>query len=268
MSSSIQPDSTSATSRHPSANAARFLDTDVHPLRLTLGTLAAVFFAEFALETVVLPLISLPPFSHSLLTALALAAAMIPVVYLYIYRPLTAKAKALDEWRRGMIESEERFRTLFENAPDALMIADPQTGRIIGANRAAAALLGRKVEQLVGLGILDTVPPDTRDMHRRYFAEHAAQGRGGPVEFDMLRSDGSRVPVELKVNKVRIGGRDALLGEFRDISARRAAESERARLVTAINQAADMIMITGASGVIQYVNPAFERVTGYSASAV
>ena len=268
MSSSGQPDSTSATLRPIPAPAAEFSGAGISPLRLTVGTLLAVFSAEFALETVVLPLISLPPFSHSLLTALALAAAMVPVAYLYIYRPLTAKAKALDEWRAGLIESEERFRTLFENAPDALMIADTATGRITGANRAAAALAGRRVEQLAGLSVLDIVPPETRDEHRRRFAQHAAQGGGGPVEFDLLRSDGSRAPVELKVTTVRIQGRDALMGEFRDISARRVAETERARLVTAISQVADMIMITSPGGVIQFGNPAFEQITGYSAAAV
>lgn len=51
---------------------------------------------------------------------------------------------------------------------------------------------------------------------------------------------------------------------FRDITREQAAEITRVRLETAIEQSADSVFITDAMGTIQYVNPAFERITGYS----
>jgi two-component system cell cycle sensor histidine kinase/response regulator CckA len=51
---------------------------------------------------------------------------------------------------------------------------------------------------------------------------------------------------------------------IRDISERKQAEADRERLLSAIAQAGEMIVITDPEGTIQYVNPAFERVTGYS----
>ncbi len=51
---------------------------------------------------------------------------------------------------------------------------------------------------------------------------------------------------------------------FRDISERKRAEAEHVRLVTAIEQSAEAVMITTTSGEIEYVNPAFSRITGYS----
>lgn len=53
-------------------------------------------------------------------------------------------------------------------------------------------------------------------------------------------------------------------GAAQDITERKAAEAERERLIMAFEQAAEIVFITDATGIIQYVNQAFERVTGYS----
>ncbi len=53
-------------------------------------------------------------------------------------------------------------------------------------------------------------------------------------------------------------------GILLDISGRKKAETLHTRLMAAIEQASETIVITDASGVIQYVNPAFERITGFS----
>jgi PAS domain S-box-containing protein len=72
--------------------------------------------------------------------------------------------------------------------------------------------------------------------------------------------------METKVEErtIDLSRSNALLTE--EIQARKQAEEERARLVTAIEQVAEGIMITDARGIIQYVNPAYERVTGHQAS--
>jgi len=57
-------------------------------------------------------------------------------------------------------------------------------------------------------------------------------------------------------------------GIISDITDRKNAEAERERLMTAIDQAAEMVVLAGPRGEIQYVNPAFERVTGYSRAEV
>ena len=54
------------------------------------------------------------------------------------------------------------------------------------------------------------------------------------------------------------------MGLIEDITDRKRMEVERDRLVMAMEQAAEMVVITDQSGAIQYVNPAFERVTGYT----
>jgi len=85
-------------------------------------------------------------------------------------------------------------------------------------------------------------------------------------EEEILHPDGTlRITLTTKLPlKDARGDVTALIGIGRDISERKRAEVERARLVAAIEQAAETIVITDAAGVILYVNPAFEKVTGYT----
>lgn len=64
------------------------------------------------------------------------------------------------------------------------------------------------------------------------------------------------------------GRMNGVIEYVRDITGRREAESERERLAAAVNQAAEATLITGTSGKIEYVNPAFEQITGFSAHEV
>lgn len=66
--------------------------------------------------------------------------------------------------------------------------------------------------------------------------------------------------------EVRDGKVVKLKGTFQDITQQRLAGAERQRLLQAIEQTEDVVMITNAEGDIQYVNPAFEKITGYTRS--
>ncbi len=59
-------------------------------------------------------------------------------------------------------------------------------------------------------------------------------------------------------------GKPAVIGSLLDVTNRKKTEDELRRLSIAIEQAAEEVMTTDTEGVIQYVNPAFEKITGYS----
>jgi two-component system, cell cycle sensor histidine kinase and response regulator CckA len=85
-------------------------------------------------------------------------------------------------------------------------------------------------------------------------------------EKEYRRKDGSVFPVELRTFLIRENGGEpiGMWAIVRDISQRKKVENERLRLTLAIEQSADMVVITDRQGTKEYVNPAFTTVSGYS----
>jgi PAS domain S-box-containing protein len=86
------------------------------------------------------------------------------------------------------------------------------------------------------------------------------------LEKRYVRKDGKIAWVNVNVSVIRdvTGQPVRTMATVEDITERRQAEEERTQLTTALGQAAESIVITDISGLILYVNPAFERITGYS----
>jgi len=91
----------------------------------------------------------------------------------------------------------------------------------------------------------------------------ATRGFCPAVEKEFLHKDGRRVAVNVTVAIMEGDGGDAVT-LVEDITERKQHEKEVLRLATAVEQTADSIVITDTNGNIQYVNPAFERITGYA----
>jgi PAS domain S-box-containing protein len=123
---------------------------------------------------------------------------------------------------RKLRESEARFRALFELSPDAILLADASTGRIVDANPSAAGLLGRPVAQIVGMHFQDLHPPDQWEQTRADSAYRPGiWGQDAlPVEIDILRADGIRKTVEIRGQTIPLHGQEYVLGAFRDVTER------------------------------------------------
>ncbi|HTP59126.1 MAG TPA: PAS domain-containing protein, partial [Spirochaetia bacterium] len=112
----------------------------------------------------------------------------------------------------------------------------------------------------------DAVHPDDRQwvMRRR---EELLQGTGSPeIEYRIILPGGEIRMIRGLQRVVRDPGGKPVraFGTNADVTDQRRAEANRIMLESAISQADEMIVITDAAGVMQYVNPAFEKVTGYS----
>ena len=119
-------------------------------------------------------------------------------------------------------ESEERYRSLVELSPDAIVVH--RGGRFVFANSAAATLFGAdQASDLVGRSNLDLVHPDFRDLARKR-TEQAISGRVPDLEMKRIRLDGAEFWCEARGGKITFQGEPAVLGILRDISERMRAE--------------------------------------------
>jgi PAS domain S-box-containing protein len=167
------------------------------------------------------------------------------------------------ETEKALADRERYFRALFENAGDAIFIENHQD-RIIDANRRACELLGYAREELLQLHVPDIQAPGYRGILGTTIRNELTDSEGVPFETMDITKDGQLIPVEVTTVTLTDGDESLALSIVRDISERKKAEADRERLIQAIEQSKETIVITDPEGVIQYANPAFAAVSGYS----
>ncbi len=163
---------------------------------------------------------------------------------------------------RSLRENEALFRNLFEGHAAVKLIIDPENGRIVDANRAAEDFYGWPRHRLKTMRIQDINIASVGEIKA---AMDKVRSRSRVrFEFRHRLADGSIRDVEVYSSPIEIGGQSLLHSIIHDVTERKRTEAERERLLLAIEQSGEMIVITDPQGIIEYVNPAFERTTGHA----
>jgi PAS domain S-box-containing protein len=123
-------------------------------------------------------------------------------------------------------ESEDKFRSIFEEAMDGIMIADAETRRQLEANKSICRMLGYTREELLDLNI-DTLHPNEALPAIRELFKKQLQGEISLAhKIPMRRKDGSVFYADINATSVILNGKQCLIGIFRDITERRQAEEK------------------------------------------
>lgn len=118
-------------------------------------------------------------------------------------------------------ESEERARTLVENAPEAIVVFDAETGRFVECNQNACDLYGVPREQLLGRHPAELSPPFQADGRSSYEAARekiqlALQGQAPIFEWLHRNSAGRNLPCEVRLVRLPGGDRPLVRGSVID----------------------------------------------------
>lgn len=127
--------------------------------------------------------------------------------------------------------AEARYRSLFEHAADAILVADVE-GRYLDANPAAVKLVGYSRDEILGMRVGELVthgPAWTDDEYARYVEDGYWHG-----ELALRRKDGTEVPVEATATIARLRDGAVYLSVVRDITERRAAERMQRDFMTMV----------------------------------
>ena len=115
-------------------------------------------------------------------------------------------------------ESEKKYRGLFENSSDAVFIVDIETGIILDANQQAEQLTGQPRQELIGTHQSQLHPAEDAEYYRKKFQKHIKNEPVFDLEAEVVKKDGSIVPVFICSNMVDLQGKKVIQGIFRDIS--------------------------------------------------
>jgi PAS domain S-box-containing protein len=167
--------------------------------------------------------------------------------------------------------SEARFRAVTDSATDAIISAD-SAGHIVGWNRGAERIFGYTEAEVRGQSLTQLLPFRYQQWHLAGIARLQAEGErhviGKTVEVAGCHRDGHEFPLELSLGEWQLAEGRFFTAIIRDISTRKAAEEKVRELSMAVEQSPVSIVITDPVGNIEYVNPKFMAVTGYTAAEV
>lgn len=160
------------------------------------------------------------------------------------------------------------YRSLFEEAGEAMYLIDPDSGKILDANRRAAEMTGYAVEELRGMKAADLHPASEAESLGRMFAGASEKGRAAGVsKMHHARKDGGLVSVEISSASLVVGGRRLYLGIVREAAGRRRAGDAPGGLEADCRGLVDNALVgiyrSSIGGKILYANEALAGILEY-----
>jgi PAS domain S-box-containing protein len=179
-------------------------------------------------------------------------------------RDLASEATQRGAIERRLTNSEMRVRTILEYVPDGVLTIDP-SGVIQSLNPAAERIFGYQAGDLIGRNINALVPDSLDVFDTDPLSEGRVQAAEGRRELLGIRSDGTRIAIDLSITEVQIDGERLYTGIVRDISDAKRRDEEIRRFQTMLDNTVDMIfMFDPITLKFVYANRGTEETLGYS----
>lgn len=168
-------------------------------------------------------------------------------------------------------EAREAIRQTLEQAIDAVVSIN-ENNCITFYNKAAEALWGYTLDEVMGQNVKMLVPRSIQPQHDSLVNANRTTGRdkivGTSREVQIERKDGQKRWGSLSLSKVRLGDKITYTAFVKDVTAE-VEQREAVKLLSLVANGTDnSVIITGPEGLIEYVNPGFERLFGYSQDEV
>ncbi|HAJ27435.1 MAG TPA: hypothetical protein DCG53_09375, partial [Syntrophus sp. (in: bacteria)] len=189
-------------------------------------------------------------------------------------RDITSPKQVEDE----LVESRERMKSVIDTIVEGVVAID-ENGIVDLFNPAAERIFGYGASEIVGQNVNMLMPDPYRTEHddhlRRYLKAGLRRVIGLGREVSGQRKDGNIIPIYLSVGEIFLPKGRRFVGVIRDISEikraereRKYAEEELQKLSQAVEQSPVAVIIAKPDGAIDYVNPRFTEITGYTAAEV
>ena len=225
------------------------------PTLIFLLIALVVFVSEVAVMLLFYYLPKEPLVEGAITDATLLVIIISPALYFFLFRPMVVLI-------RERQKSELRFKTLAAGTSEGIAITAQD--KILDVNDQLPRILGYERHELIGQHLMNFIPPEDRD---RVMGNIQAEP-ANHTEHEMLCKDGSRIIVETHGQTIEQQGLPTRLIAIRDITERKQYEEEGRLAATLYAASSEAMVITDSWNSIISVNPAFTKITGYSADEV
>jgi len=170
---------------------------------------------------------------------------------------------------KALKDSESRYKTLFENAVEGILVAELETRKFTYANPAACKMLGCTEEELKGMYVNEIHPPEDWEYVLSEFNEQARGEKSLSVYMPCLRKDGTVIYADVNAAGGIIDGKKCMIGFFTDVTSRKMAEEalkdSESRYKTLFENAVEGILVAEIeTRKFIYANPAACKMLGYT----
>ena len=145
------------------------------------------------------------------------------------YKKAYVEISELKKAKKALKESETRYRVLFESANDAIFLADAHTGILIDANKGAAKLLGRPINEIIGMHQMQLHPKEDAKLYKGLFKSHTNAQKPFLQTAFVKHKSGRNIPVYISGTHIVLMGKKIMMGIFSDITALKQIEDSLKR---------------------------------------
>ncbi len=160
---------------------------------------------------------------------------------------------------------------LLDSITDAIVIVNDK-GQVLFVNAPLREKFGFDKDELIGKSIEQLIPERFWDSHKLQRQTYLEQPRKRPMgESQKLfgrHKEGHEFPIRVSLSPQKVDGQWEIIGIIEDLTLRTQAEAQNRVRISALEAAANAIVITDSQGKITWANPAFTNLTGYSIDEV
>ena len=171
----------------------------------------------------------------------------------------------LEEEKKKLKESEEKYRTLFNSSEDSLFILD-MDGKILNTNPSAVKIYGYTLNELIGKNAKELVSPKYFHIFET-FKGKLNQGERAHHECVDIKKDGKLMDVDVKANLIDYLGKKAIFTVIRDITEKKKAEqeiiNEKNKAQKYLDIAGVMLLVINNNGIVTLINKKGAEILGY-----